>query len=144
MKDPEQEALIREVTEEVVTLTRKYKGLLWGEHGKGVRSEFSPGGLRSALSHASGDQGGVRPAQPVEPRQDRGAPGEGRLLTIDGVPTRGQHDRTIPQPTCGPASTRLCTATATAPATISIPTMPCARPGRRRASGVIRPRDGPR
>ena len=25
-----------------MTLTRRYKGLLWGEHGKGVRSEFSP------------------------------------------------------------------------------------------------------
>jgi FAD/FMN-containing dehydrogenase len=43
LKDPAQERLIREVTEEVVALTRKHGGLLWGEHGKGVRSEFSPG-----------------------------------------------------------------------------------------------------
>ena len=42
MKDPAQEPLIREITEEVVRLTKKYGGLLWGEHGKGVRSEFSP------------------------------------------------------------------------------------------------------
>ena len=42
MKDPDQERLIREVTEEVVAITRKHGGLLWGEHGKGVRSEFSP------------------------------------------------------------------------------------------------------
>src|SRR4029079_15773645 len=42
MKDPAQERLIREVTEQVVGLTQKYGGLLWGEHGKGVRSEFSP------------------------------------------------------------------------------------------------------
>ena len=26
----------------MVALTQKYGGLLWGEHGKGVRSEFSP------------------------------------------------------------------------------------------------------
>ena len=31
MKDPAHRALIREVTEEVVVLTRKYGGLLWGE-----------------------------------------------------------------------------------------------------------------
>ena len=42
MKDPKQEKLIREITEEVVSITKKYGGLLWGEHGKGVRSEFSP------------------------------------------------------------------------------------------------------
>ncbi len=30
------------MTEEVVALTQAYGGLLWGEHGKGVRSEFSP------------------------------------------------------------------------------------------------------
>ena len=42
IKDPAQEKLIREITEEVVALTRQYGGLLWGEHGKGVRSEFSP------------------------------------------------------------------------------------------------------
>src|SRR3712207_9182760 len=42
MKDPAQEALVREVTDEVVRLTRKHGGLLWGEHGKGVRSEYSP------------------------------------------------------------------------------------------------------
>ena len=41
MKDPNQEKLIREITEEVVSITKKYGGLLWGEHGKGVRSEFS-------------------------------------------------------------------------------------------------------
>lgn len=42
MKDPEQEQLIRAVSDEVVALTQKYGGLLWGEHGKGVRSEYAP------------------------------------------------------------------------------------------------------
>ena len=69
-------------------------------------------------------------------------PGEGGLLTIDGVPI-GASATAPSRPTSGPASTRRCTATATAPATIGTPTMPCARPGRRRASGAIRPRAGP-
>ena len=42
MNDPAQEPLIREITDEVVALTRKYGGVLWGEHGKGVRSEYAP------------------------------------------------------------------------------------------------------
>ena len=42
MKDPAQEPLIREITDEVVALTQRYGGLLWGEHGKGVRSEYAP------------------------------------------------------------------------------------------------------
>src|SRR5699024_120343 len=42
MKGPEQELLIREISDEVAELTHKYHGLLWGEHGKGVRSEYAP------------------------------------------------------------------------------------------------------
>jgi len=42
MCDPEQEKLLREVSDKVVALTAKYGGLMWGEHGKGYRSEYSP------------------------------------------------------------------------------------------------------
>ena len=42
MTDPAQEPHIREISDEVVALTRKYGGVLWGEHGKGVRSEYAP------------------------------------------------------------------------------------------------------
>jgi len=42
MCDPEQEKLLRVVSDKVVTLTAKYGGLMWGEHGKGYRSEYSP------------------------------------------------------------------------------------------------------
>ena len=42
MTDPAQEPLIREISDEVAALTRKYGGVLWGEHGKGVRSEYAP------------------------------------------------------------------------------------------------------
>ncbi|MFM2481655.1 FAD-binding and (Fe-S)-binding domain-containing protein [Celerinatantimonas sp. YJH-8] len=40
--DPEQEVLMRSVSDQVVALTAKYGGLMWGEHGKGFRSEYSP------------------------------------------------------------------------------------------------------
>ncbi|GGO70483.1 FAD-binding oxidoreductase [Bowmanella pacifica] len=40
--DPLQELLMAEVSDQVVTLVAKYGGLMWGEHGKGYRSEYGP------------------------------------------------------------------------------------------------------
>ena len=119
MKDPEQERLIREVSDEVAELTHKYGGLLWGEHGKGVRSEYAPrffGELYPSLQrvkaafdpHNQLNPGKIATPSSSIPPEAAGAdftppeavgeavqlmdPG---LLTIDGVPTRGQFDRTI-------------------------------------------------
>ncbi|WED23042.1 FAD-binding oxidoreductase [Vibrio sp. JC009] len=40
--DPHQEELMQEISDRVVTLVAKYGGLMWGEHGKGYRSEYGP------------------------------------------------------------------------------------------------------
>lgn len=40
--DPVQEKLLRTISDKVVALTAKYGGLMWGEHGKGYRSEYGP------------------------------------------------------------------------------------------------------
>jgi FAD/FMN-containing dehydrogenase/Fe-S oxidoreductase len=121
MKDPEQERLIREVSDEVAALTHKYHGLLWGEHGKGVRSEYAPkffGELYPSLQRvkaAFDPHNQLNPGKiatphvsvPPRPLTGDGASGAGLseaepvtlidpgLLTIDGVPTRGQYDRQI-------------------------------------------------
>ena len=42
MCDPSQEALMHEISDDVVKLVAKYGGLMWGEHGKGYRSEYGP------------------------------------------------------------------------------------------------------
>lgn len=42
MCDPQQEILLKEISNQVVALTSRYGGLLWGEHGKGFRAEYSP------------------------------------------------------------------------------------------------------
>ncbi|WP_158969792.1 FAD-binding and (Fe-S)-binding domain-containing protein [Paraglaciecola sp. L3A3] len=42
MCDPEQEKMIPQISDKVVELVAKYGGLMWGEHGKGYRSEYSP------------------------------------------------------------------------------------------------------
>ena len=42
MCDPQQEMLMKTLSDEVVALTARYGGLLWGEHGKGFRAQYSP------------------------------------------------------------------------------------------------------
>lgn len=42
MCDPQQEILMKQISDEIVALTAKYGGLLWGEHGKGFRAQYSP------------------------------------------------------------------------------------------------------
>lgn len=42
MCDPNDEKLLRTLSDEVAALTLKYGGLMWGEHGKGVRGEYAP------------------------------------------------------------------------------------------------------
>ncbi|MDG6895925.1 D-2-hydroxyglutarate dehydrogenase YdiJ [Volucribacter amazonae] len=39
--DPQQVQLFKQISDQVVELTLKYGGLIWGEHGKGVRSQYS-------------------------------------------------------------------------------------------------------
>ncbi|MBX5194290.1 FAD-binding oxidoreductase [Rhizobium sp. NZLR10] len=86
--------LVREVSDAVVALTRKYGGVLWGEHGKGVRSEYVPeffGDLYPSLQE-------IKRAFDPENRLNPGkiATPSGQALTkIDDVPLRGDIDRII-------------------------------------------------
>ena len=41
MCSPEQEILMKQISDDIVALTAKYDGLLWGEHGKGFRAQYS-------------------------------------------------------------------------------------------------------
>lgn len=47
--DPEQEKLMHTISDEVVALVAKYGGLMWGEHGKGYRSEYGEAFFGSEL-----------------------------------------------------------------------------------------------
>ncbi|GAO21494.1 FAD linked oxidase domain-containing protein [Alicycliphilus sp. B1] len=97
MKDPAQAAKVRAISDGVVALTQKYGGLLWGEHGKGVRSEYAPqffGPLYPALQQLKAAFDPHNQLNPGKIATPATAP-DAALLRIDGVPTRGEADRTI-------------------------------------------------
>jgi FAD/FMN-containing dehydrogenase/Fe-S oxidoreductase len=88
--------LVRDITDAVVALTRKHGGVLWGEHGKGVRSEYVPeffGPLYPSLQEI---KRAFDPGNQMNPGKIA-APAGASLLKIDEVPMRGQIDRTIAQ-----------------------------------------------
>ncbi len=96
MKDEVQESLIREVTDQVVALTVKYNGLLWGEHGKGVRSEYSPEFFGELYPELQKIKACFDPRNQMNPGKIATPAIDGvELLKIDQVPTRGQFDRQI-------------------------------------------------
>ena len=96
MKDPEQEKTIRRITDQVVKLTQKYNGLLWGEHGKGVRSEYVPSFFGELYPQLQRIKAEFDPHNQLNPGKIATPAANIELLKIDEVPTRGQSDRKIP------------------------------------------------
>lgn len=97
MCDPEQEVLMRELSDQVVALTAKYGGLMWGEHGKGYRSEYGPEFFGEQLFTE------LRKIKAVFDPFNKMNPGKictpidstESLVSVDGV-KRGFYDRQIP------------------------------------------------
>ena len=96
MRDSRQAALVRPISDAVAAMTMKYGGLLWGEHGKGVRSEYAPeyfGPLYPALQRL---KAAFDPYNQLNPGKIATPAGSAAtLLRIDEVPTRGESDRRI-------------------------------------------------
>jgi FAD/FMN-containing dehydrogenase/Fe-S oxidoreductase len=95
MKDPQQEKLVRIISDQVAELTHKYHGLLWGEHGKGVRSEYAPKFFGDLYPQLQRIKAAFDPHNQLNPGKIATPSNKIELLKIDGVPTRGQTDRNI-------------------------------------------------
>ncbi|WP_312947424.1 FAD-binding and (Fe-S)-binding domain-containing protein [Superficieibacter sp.] len=97
MCDPQQEMLMKQISDEVVVLTAKYGGLLWGEHGKGFRAEYSPAFFGEQLY---GELRKIKAAFDPDNRLNPGkiCPPEGHdapMMKVDAI-KRGTYDRQIP------------------------------------------------
>ncbi|KHN50604.1 D-2-hydroxyglutarate dehydrogenase YdiJ [Pectobacterium fontis] len=97
MCDPQQEMLMKQLSDQIVALTAKYGGLLWGEHGKGFRAEYSPEFFGPELyaelrriKAAFDPDNRLNPGKICAPL-DVDAP----MMKVDAV-KRGTFDRTIP------------------------------------------------
>ncbi|HKO91785.1 MAG TPA: FAD-linked oxidase C-terminal domain-containing protein, partial [Polyangiaceae bacterium] len=98
LKDPEDEARIRRISDAVTELVTRHGGLLWGEHGKGFRSELVPHHFGPVLYRELQRIKAVfDPRNQLNPGKIATPAGKKfQLATISG-PTRGQQDRQIGQ-----------------------------------------------
>ncbi|MCH8503165.1 MAG: FAD-binding oxidoreductase [Ectothiorhodospiraceae bacterium] len=98
MTDEKDARLLRIITEEVVGLVKRYGGLLWGEHGKGYRGEFTQEFFGDTLYPVLGEikrifdpLNRLNPGKIVTPSPDSNG-----VVPIDGVPFRGALDGDVP------------------------------------------------
>lgn len=97
MTDPEDEVLLRQISDQVAALTAKYGGLMWGEHGKGYRSEYAPSFFGDELYCE------LQKIKAVFDPNNRLNPGKictpfgsnAKLVSVDAI-KRGYFDRQIP------------------------------------------------
>ena len=97
MCDPQQEMLMKQISDEVVALTARYGGLLWGEHGKGFRAQYSPAFFGETLFNE------LRRIKAAFDPDNRLNPGkictplgnDEPMMQVDAA-TRGSWDRQIP------------------------------------------------
>ena len=87
-------ALVRRISDAVVALTQKYDGVLWGEHGKGVRSEYVPAFFGPLYPRLQEIKKAFDPLNQLNPGKIV-APAGSTLPKIDDIPLRGASDRII-------------------------------------------------
>ena len=88
----EDEVFIRTLSDEVVALVKKHGGVLWGEHGKGMRGEYTQALAGTTyFSVMQQVKTMLDPAGKLNPEKISGSP----IKRIDDVPMRGQFDRQI-------------------------------------------------
>ena len=97
LKDPEDEKLVRVISDRVNKLCKKYGGVIWGEHGTGFRGEYKKEFLGDQLYNA------FREVKTVFDKDAQLNPGKivtpigshKEVTKIDEVALRGEFDRQI-------------------------------------------------
>ncbi|MDN7143042.1 FAD-binding oxidoreductase [Pseudomonas sp. JQ170] len=96
MKDPAQAALVKPISDAVAALTLRYGGLLWGEHGKGLRSEYVPEYFGELYPSLQALKGAFDPHNQLNPGKICTPPDSAQgLIKVNEAPLRGDYDRQI-------------------------------------------------
>jgi FAD/FMN-containing dehydrogenase/Fe-S oxidoreductase len=95
LRDPEDELRVRRISDRIAALCTKYGGVIWGEHGKGFRSEYSPLHFGELFQHVEAVKTLFDPDQRLNPGKIATPTGLRRQLATIDQPTRGQQDRQI-------------------------------------------------
>lgn len=103
LTDFTQKKRIRELSDEVFELSKSLGGLIWGEHGKGVRGEYNPSVFGDTLyaelqkiKRAFDPYNRLNPGKVTTPfYQDKKANNKPALLKLDKVPMRADIDAKI-------------------------------------------------
>jgi len=95
LRDPEDEKRVRRISDQVAALCTKYGGVIWGEHGKGFRSEYSPRHFGELFVHVEAIKTLFDPGERLNPGKIATPTGKRRHLATIDQPTRGQQDRQI-------------------------------------------------
>lgn len=96
MCDPEQERLLGELTGKIVDLTAKYGGLMWGEHGRGFRSQYGPKYFGDLFDELRKVKKVFDPFNKINPGKICTPYGSSDELVKVDAPKRGTYDREIP------------------------------------------------
>ena len=97
MKEEKSKELIKLISEKVVELTHSYGGVLWGEHGKGLRSSFAPKFFGDCWELVQKVKAIFDPENQLNQGKIATAFGSNLQLTqLLEVPLRGDKDKIIP------------------------------------------------
>ena len=98
LKKPEEEVWVRELSDQVVGLVKKYDGVMWSEHGRGFRSEYTVDFFGKELhqdlqyiKEAFDPNNRLNPGKIVTPYSHKDP-----VVPLEG-PLRGQKERQIHQ-----------------------------------------------
>lgn len=95
LREPDTLQRVRQITDQVVELTEKYHGVLWGEHGKGIRSQYSPDFFGDFYPQLQKIKAAFDPHNQLNPGKLATPPEHGQLIAVDQWPTRGARDAKI-------------------------------------------------
>ena len=99
LKDPEDQARLRRISDQVCTLVHEFGGVIWGEHGKGMRSEYSPRFFGPLFDDLRRIKAVFDPHNQLNPGKLATAAGTQLALVRVDSPMRGSFDQQIDGPT---------------------------------------------